>query len=186
MIDSNVQAYVRVGSVNVFATGELHRGRGRLRADRLARAPGVVDPVIVGILGAAVSLVGAGRPSFWYDGQGWLTISASYGRSPGQLWRMLSNVDVVHGPYYRIMHGCCIRRDGILVARAEWVGCWRRRGRSSGAGKQFSSRTVAVTSGLLCAILPRSDVGRHRSSPVCPFDDGRRVADSAARSCRAP
>ena len=50
----------------------------------------MVDPVIVGILGAAVSLVGAGRPSFWYDEAA--TISASYSRSLGQLWRMLSNV----------------------------------------------------------------------------------------------
>ena len=89
--------------MNVFATGELHPGRRGLRADRLAQAPGVVDPVIVGILGAAVSLVGAGRPSFWYDEAA--TISASYSRSLGQLWQMLSNVDAVHGLYYVLMHG---------------------------------------------------------------------------------
>jgi mannosyltransferase len=142
--------------VNVFATGELHRGRGRLRADQLARAPGVVDPVIVGILGAAVSLVGAGRPSFWYDEAA--TISASYSRSLGQLWRMLSNVDAVHGLYYLIMHGWF-----EIFPPTEF---WSRApsglaigGAAAGVvvlGKQFSSRTVAVTSGVLCAILPRA------------------------------
>jgi len=142
--------------VNVFATGELHRGRGRLRADQLAQAPGVVDPVIVGILGAAVSLVGAGRPSFWYDEAA--TISASYSRSLGQLWQMLSNVDAVHGLYYLIMHGWF-----QIFPPTEF---WSRApsglavgGAAAGVvvlGKQFSSRTVAVTSGVLCAILPRA------------------------------
>ena len=142
--------------MNVFATGELHRGRRGLRADQLAQGPGVVDPVIVGILGAAVSLVGAGRPSFWYDEAA--TISASYSRSLGQLWRMLSNVDAVHGLYYLIMHGWF-----QIFPPTEF---WSRApsglavgGAAAGVvvlGKQFSSRTVAVTSGVLCAILPRA------------------------------
>ena len=74
-------------------------------SDRNVRrdAPAVLDPLIVGVLGAAISLVGAGRPSFWYDEAA--TISASYSRSLGQLWQMLSNVDAVHGLYYVIMHG---------------------------------------------------------------------------------
>jgi Predicted membrane protein len=65
--------------------------------------PAVLDPLIVAVLGAAVSLGGAGRPSFWYDEAA--TISASYSRSLSQLWQMLSNVDAVHGLYYLIMHG---------------------------------------------------------------------------------
>ena len=54
------------------------------------------------MLGAAVSLVAAGRPSFWYDEAA--TISASYSRSLSQLWHMLNNVDAVHGLYYLFMH----------------------------------------------------------------------------------
>jgi mannosyltransferase len=142
--------------VSVFSTGELHRGRGGLRAEGLAQAPGVVDSLIVGILGAAVSLVGAGRPSFWYDEAA--TISASYSRSLRQLWQMLSNVDAVHGLYYLIMHGWF----DIFPPTEFWsrapsglaVG-----GAAAGVvvlGKQFSSRTVAITSGVLCAILPRA------------------------------
>src|SRR5206468_225451 len=63
----------------------------------------VLDPLIVGVLATAVSLGGAGRPSFWYDEAA--TISASYTRSLRQLWAMLSNVDAVHGLYYVLMHG---------------------------------------------------------------------------------
>src|SRR6201991_4245674 len=74
-------------------------GQGLLMRSRSA----VVDPLIVGVLAAAVSLVDAGRPSFWYDEAA--TISASYSRSLGQLWQMLNNVDAVHGLYYLLMHG---------------------------------------------------------------------------------
>src|SRR5258705_21859 len=118
--------------------------------------PAVLDPLIVGVLAAAVSLSGAARPSFWYDEAA--TISALYGRSLGQLWQMLSNVDAVHGLYYLIMHGWF-----QIFPPTEF---WSRApsglavgGAAAGIvvlGKQFSSRTLAVTSGILCAILPRA------------------------------
>ena len=116
----------------------------------------VLDPLIVGVLAAAVSLGGAGRPSFWYDEAA--TISASYSRSLGQLWQMLSNVDAVHGLYYMLMHGWF-----KLLPPTEF---WSRApsglavgGAAAGVvvlGKQFSSRTVAVSSGVICGILPRA------------------------------
>jgi mannosyltransferase len=112
--------------------------------------------VIVGVLAAAISLVGVGRPSFWYDEAA--TISASYSRSAGQLWRMLSNVDAVHGLYYLLMHGWFhVFAPTEFASRAPSgvaVG-----GAAAGVvvlGKQFSSRTAAVTAGVLCAILPRA------------------------------
>ena len=116
----------------------------------------VLDPLIVGVLAAAVSLAGAGRPSFWYDEAA--TISASYSRSLGQLWQMLGNVDAVHGLYYLLMHGWF-----TIFPPTEF---WSRvpsglavGGAAAGVvvlGKQFSSRTVAVSSGVICAILPRA------------------------------
>ena len=146
----------------------------------------VLDPLIVGVLAAAVSLGGAGRPSFWYDEAA--TISASYSRSLGQLWQMLSNVDAVHGLYYMLMHGWF-----KLLPPTEF---WSRApsglavgGAAAGVvvlGKQFSSRTVAVSSGHHLRDIASGDVGRRRSSPICPLDDGRRVADDTARSCRTP
>jgi mannosyltransferase len=115
-----------------------------------------LDPLIVGVLAAAVSLVGAGRPSFWYDEAA--TISASYSRSLGQLWQMLGNVDAVHGLYYLLMH-CWFQ----IFPPTEF---WSRApsglavgGAAAGVvvlGKQFSSRAVAVASGVVCAILPRT------------------------------
>jgi mannosyltransferase len=107
------------------------------------------------VLGAAVSLAGAGRPSFWYDEAA--TISASYSRSLHDLWRMLGEVDAVHGLYYLLMHGWF-----QLVPPTEF---WSRvpSGLAAGAaaagvvvlGRQLSSRPVGVTAGVVFAILPR-------------------------------
>src|ERR1700739_1432975 len=122
----------------------------------MRRPQGVWAPLIVGVLAAAVSLGGAARPSFWYDEAA--TISAAYSRSLGQLWRMLGNVDAVHGLYYVLMHGWF-----QIFPPTEF---WPRvpSGLAVGAaaagvvvlGKQFSSRTVALASGVVCAILPRA------------------------------
>jgi mannosyltransferase len=128
----------------------------KLRGHRPASPLALLDPSMVGVLGAVVSLAGAGRPSFWYDEAA--TISASYGRSLGQLWQMLHNVDAVEGLYYLLMHGWF-----KVFAPTEF---WSRvpsglavGGAAAGIvvlGKQFSSRTVAVASGVVCAILPRA------------------------------
>jgi mannosyltransferase len=103
-----------------------------------------------------VSLGGAARPSFWYDEAA--TISASYSRSLPQLWQMLSNVDAVHGLYYLLMQGWF-----QIFPPTEF---WSRApsglavgGAAAGVvvlGKQFSSRTVAVSSGIVCGLLPRA------------------------------
>jgi len=116
----------------------------------------VLDPLIVGVLGAAVSLAGAARPSFWYDEAA--TISASYSRSLPQLWQMLGNVDAVHGLYYLLMHGWF----QVFPPTEFWsrVPSGLAVGVAAGGvvvlGGQLSSRTVAVSSGVLCAILPRA------------------------------
>ncbi len=127
-----------------------------LRGGPLALPRVALDPLIVGLLGAAISLAGAARPSFWYDEAA--TISASYSRSLGQLWRMLGNVDAVHGLYYTLMHGWF-----QIFPPTEF---WSRApsglavgGAAAGVvvlARQFSSRTVAVACGALCAILPRT------------------------------
>jgi len=129
----------------VFSEARPHRG-----------VSAWLDPLFVAVLAAAISLGGAARPSFWYDEAA--TISASYGRSLAQLWQMMGNVDAVHGLYYLLMHGWF-----QIFAPTEF---WSRApsglavgGAAAGVvvlGKQFSSRTVAVSAGVICAILPRS------------------------------
>ncbi len=116
----------------------------------------LLDPLIVGVLAAVVSLCCAGRPSFWYDEAA--TISASYSRSLHQLGQMLGNVDLVEGLYYLLMHGWF----DVFPPTEFWsrapsglaVG-----GTAAGVvvlGRQFVSRDAAVVSGVICAILPRS------------------------------
>src|ERR1700744_172760 len=156
MTDGNAQPDALGGSVSVSDIGESQRRRGALRGDQLTLPRPMLDPLIVGVLAAAVSLGGAGRPSFWYDEAA--TISASYSRSLGQLWRMLGNVDAVHGLYYLFMHGWF-----QIFPPTEF---WSRTpsglavgGAAAGIvvlGKQFSSRTVALSAGALCGILPRT------------------------------
>jgi mannosyltransferase len=156
MTDRNAQPNVLGGSASISDTGGSQGHRGAPRGDQLTLPRVVWDPLMVGVLAAAVSLGGAGRPSFWYDEAA--TISASYSRSLGQLWQMLSNVDAVHGLYYLLMHGWF-----QIFAPTEF---WSRApsglaigGAAAGLvvlGRQFSSRTVAVASGVVCAILPRA------------------------------
>jgi mannosyltransferase len=126
------------------------------RGDPVLQPKTLLDPLIIGVLAAVVSLGGAGRPSFWYDEAA--TISASYSRSLHQLWQMLGNVDVVEGLYYLFMHGWF-----DVFPPTEF---WSRApsglaigGTAAGVvvlGRQFVSRDAAVASGVVCAILPRS------------------------------
>ncbi|KKC02037.1 glycosyltransferase family 39 protein [Mycobacterium nebraskense] len=122
----------------------------------LRRPTAALDPLLVGVLAVAVSLGGAGRPSFWYDEAA--TISAAYSRSLAQLARMLANVDAVHGLYYLVMHAWFQvfppTEFSSRVPSGLAIG-----GAAAGIvvlGKQFSSRTVAVASGVFCAVLPRT------------------------------
>ena len=135
-----------------------HNAPDRLMADgdHPSRSRTLLEPLLVGVFAAVVSLAGAGRPSFWYDEAA--TISASYSRSLHQLWRMLNNVDAVEGLYYLLMHAWF-----QLVPPTE---TWSRipsglavGGAAAGVvvlARQFVPRNAAVASGVVCAILPRA------------------------------
>lgn len=102
-----------------------------------------------------VSAAGAARPSLWFDEAA--TISAAHNRSITELWRMLSNIDAVHGLYYLVMHGWF-----SIVPATEF---WSRLSSSFAVGvaaagvvvlaRQAAGRTAAVASGVIFAILPR-------------------------------
>jgi mannosyltransferase len=153
-VDEHLGRIAARGALHFWHHGDVVSGYSR----RLIATPprALLDPLIVAVLAATVSLAGAGRPSFWYDEAA--TISASYSRSLSQLWQMLGNVDAVEGLYYLLMHGWF-----KIFPPTEF---WSRvpsglaiGGAAAGLvvlGKQFSCRTVAVASGLVCAILPRS------------------------------
>jgi mannosyltransferase len=125
---------------------------GAWRAER-GRA-GRLDPALVAVFAVAVSAAGAGRPSLWFDEAA--TISAST-RSLPQLWGMLHNIDAVHGLYYLLMHGWF----AVFPATEFWSrfpSCLSVGAAAAGVvvlGKQFSTRSVAVSAGIVFAILPR-------------------------------
>ncbi|WP_059018770.1 glycosyltransferase family 39 protein [Mycobacterium sp. M26] len=113
-----------------------------------------LDAVAVGIFAVVVSAAGAARPSLWFDEAA--TISAGT-RSVPELWRMLGNIDAVHGLYYLVMHGWF-----AIVPATEF---WSRLSSSLAIGlaaagvvvlgRQLSTRSVAVTAGVMFALLPR-------------------------------
>lgn len=109
---------------------------------------------MVAAFAAAVSAAGAARPSLWFDEAA--TISAST-RSLAELWRLLPNIDAVHGLYYFVMHGWF-----TIFPATEFFSrlssCVAVSAAAAGVvvlARQFSTRTLAVCAGIVFAILPR-------------------------------
>ena len=65
-----------------------------------ARGP-LLPAALLGLLGILVSAFGSWQPSYWGD-EAASVMSAE--RSLSSLFRMLGNVDAVHGAYYLILH----------------------------------------------------------------------------------
>lgn len=112
------------------------------------------DALAVALLATVVSAAGAARPSLWFDEAA--TLSAGT-RSVPELWRMVLNIDAVHGLYYLLMHGWftvfpttefAARLSSALAVGAAAAGVVL-------LGRQLSGRAVAVTAGVLFAVLPR-------------------------------
>jgi mannosyltransferase len=113
-----------------------------------------MDAASLGIFAFLISVAGAGRPSSWWDEAA--TISAST-RSLAQLWNLLTTVDGVHGLGYLFMHGWF----AVFPATEFWsrVPSAVMIGFAAGGvvtlGRQLSTRSVAVTAGIVFAVLPR-------------------------------
>lgn len=106
------------------------------------------------VLAVLVSAAGAARPSLWFDEAA--TISAPT-RTVGELWRMVANIDAVHGLYYLLMHSWftvfpatefAARLSSAVAAGFAAAGVVV-------LGRQMSGRAVAVTAGVIFATLPR-------------------------------
>jgi mannosyltransferase len=132
-----------------LSPGELERARptGTLTAGRF-------DASAIATFATLLSAAGAARPSLWFDEAA--TISAG-SRSVPELWRLLGNVDAVHGLYYLLMHCWLV----VFPATEFWVrlpSCLAVGVAAAGVvvlGRQFSGRSVAVSAGIVFAILPR-------------------------------
>jgi mannosyltransferase len=118
-------------------------------------ASGRFDPIAIATFAALLSAAGAARPSLWFDEAA--TISAAT-RTVPELWRLLGNIDAVHGLYYLLMHAWL----AIFPATEFWIrlpSCLAVGAAAAGVvvlGRCFTTRTVAVTAGAVFAILPRT------------------------------
>jgi len=138
---------------------------------------GRFDPVAVAAFAIAVSAAGSARPSFWFDEAA--TISAG-SRSLPELWRLLGNIDAVHGLYYLLMHAWLT----IFPATEFWLrlpSCLAVGVAAAGVvvlGKSFSSRTVAVAlrdqraHRHRCVSLGLESVAAHAGTPAFPGVEG--------------
>jgi mannosyltransferase len=146
---TNGQGY---GTTGVSITFRPERVTGVV--ERSVDSARQLDAVAVAVLAVAVSAAGAARPSLWFDEAA--TISAST-RTVPELWRMVGNIDAVHGLYYLIMHGWF-----TVFPATEF---WSRLPSSLAVGvaaagvvvlgRQLSNRSVAVAAGVIFALLPR-------------------------------
>ncbi|MBS1907813.1 MAG: glycosyltransferase family 39 protein [Actinobacteria bacterium] len=125
--------------------------RGRLR--RIA--------LIVGVVGILAGALGSWIPSFWGD-EAASVMSAS--RTWPELWRMLQNVDGVHGAYYAFLHlwidlfgasEFSVRLPSAIAAGFLAAGTAVLAGRLGG---RFGAPWLALAAGLIAALLPRTAV----------------------------
>jgi mannosyltransferase len=134
---------------DITAESAPARVRGRL-----------LDPSLIAVLAALISVGWASRPSLWFDESA--TISASASRTLPELWRLLSHIDAVHGLYYLLMHGWFTifphtefwsRVPSCLAIGAAAAGVTVLTKQFTG---QVSGRATAVCAGAVFAILPRT------------------------------
>jgi mannosyltransferase len=113
------------------------------------------DPLIVAVFATVFCAAGAPTLSFWIDEAA--TISASANRSLTQLWGLVQHTDLVHGLYYFLMHWWF----AVFPATEFWSrlpSCLAVGAAAAGVvvlGKQLSTRLVALSAGVVFAVLPR-------------------------------
>ena len=107
----------------------------------------------VGLLGALIGFVGAWRPSYWYDEAASLS---AVDRSPGELWDLLANVDVVHGAYYYALHGW-VEVFGTSATAARMLSAVGLGVTCAGItilGQCLGGRDLGIAAGLISTVLP--------------------------------
>lgn len=109
---------------------------------------------LAGAITTVLALVASWHPSLWTDEAA--TISAS-GRSLPELWRMLGELDLVHGFYYLIMHfwtsAFGIGEFALRLPSALFIGV-------AGAcvsliGLRLGGAALAITASVVFALMPR-------------------------------
>ncbi|MDJ0323098.1 glycosyltransferase family 39 protein [Cryobacterium sp. PH31-AA6] len=136
-------------SLSVLPTTEARPG------PELAPARGPLLPAaLLGLLGILVSAFGSWQPSYWGD-EAASVMSAE--RSLPSLFRMLGNVDAVHGTYYLILHfwieafgasEFSTRLPSAIAIGVAAAGIYL-------LARRLTGTTVATVSALVFVVLPR-------------------------------
>lgn len=113
-----------------------------------------VAPLLVGVAGFIISVVGIGIPSIWYD-EAATIISTT--RSWPQLWAELGNVDAVHGLYYLAVHALfdVVGYSPIALRMPSALAIGAAAALVVVLGRLLSGPRVALIAGLIFVILPR-------------------------------
>ncbi|PYE19479.1 mannosyltransferase [Williamsia limnetica] len=114
----------------------------------------MIDAILIAVLALVVSIIGSANPSFWYDEAA--TISASTRPLP-ELFELVSSTDSAHTFYYLLMHGwfeifphteLWSRIPSSLAVGVAAAGVVT-------LGRLLSTRSVALSAGVIFAVLPR-------------------------------
>jgi mannosyltransferase len=118
------------------------------------RASRSLDVYLIGFLAFLVSAAWSNRIYFWSD-EG-ATIAAS-NRTLPELWKLLGNYDTHQGLYYLMMHFWfeMFPPDEFTSRLPSSVAVGVAAAGVVVLGKQLSTRTVALTAGVVFAVLPR-------------------------------
>ncbi|TFD77667.1 glycosyltransferase family 39 protein [Cryobacterium fucosi] len=118
-----------------------------------ARGP-LLPAALLGLLGVLVSAFGSWQPSYWGD-EAASVMSAE--RSLPSLFRMLGNVDAVHGAYYLILH-FWIQAFGATEFSTRLPSAIAIGLATAGIfllARRLADTTVATVSALVFVVLPR-------------------------------
>lgn len=111
-------------------------------------------PWALALLGILASLWHGGRPSVWFDE---LATGSAIDRSPGELWRLLTHIDAVHGLYYwglrtfSLVFGLdagALRAFSALGVGAAVAACYA-------LARRLGGDVFALVAGVVAVILPR-------------------------------
>jgi mannosyltransferase len=108
-------------------------------------------PVATGLIPAVV-MTALGLWGLWGDEAA--TWSAAR-RSPAELWRLLGDVDAVHGLYYLLMHGLLqLRADEVMLRLPSVVAMSCAAALVAAIGARLAGPRVGVAAGTLFAVVP--------------------------------
>lgn len=111
-------------------------------------------PLGFALAAVLLSLWHGGRPSVWFDE---LATASALDRSPGELWRMLGNIDAVHGLYYFVLKLFVVPfgLDPAALRAFSAVGAGAAVAACVVLARRLGGETLGLIAGAIALVLPR-------------------------------